>query len=279
MRRLFHIATAAVVAAGVTLAAQPQATIVLKNGERRSGALVYHNDANFTLVIDGREQAIPQSDIALVDFTGGTPAAAELQQLPGGDPAELERNMIVLKDGSVVHGKLYTIKTDGITVDTTGGRRDFGFGTVSRIYMNGRASRNVYASVMGAAQAAPAAVPATSPQTPGGIVVQGTQAWTETGITVRKGERLTFSASGQVAVRNGGDMTGPDGSASEVRSGVPVPALGVGGLIGRVGTSAPFPIGSGSTPITMPASGRLYLGVNDANTSDNSGAYSVTVIR
>ena len=53
----------------------------------------------------------------------------------------------------------------------------------------------------------------------------------------------------------------------------------MGGLIGRVGTGAPFAIGSGSTPITMPAAGRLYLGVNDTNTSDNAGAFSVTVIR
>ena len=37
----------------------------------------------------------------------------------------------------------------------------------------------------------------------------------------------------------------------------------VGGLIGRVGNSRPFPIGSNSQPITMPENGRLYLGIND----------------
>jgi hypothetical protein len=29
----------------------------------------------------------------------------------------------------------------------------------------------------------------------------------------------------------------------------------------------------------MPAAGRLYLGVNDAGPSDNSGAFTVTVVR
>ena len=52
-----------------------------------------------------------------------------------------------------------------------------------------------------------------------------------------------------------------------------------GGLIGRVGTSAPFPIGSNSQPIVMPADGRLMLGVNDNEPGDNSGAFTVTVTK
>ncbi len=52
-----------------------------------------------------------------------------------------------------------------------------------------------------------------------------------------------------------------------------------GGLIGKVGNSAPFPIGSNSQPITMPADGRLMLGVNDNEIGDNSGAFSVVVTK
>ena len=53
--------------------------------------------------------------------------------------------------------------------------------------------------------------------------------------------------------------------------------MGVGGLVGRVGNSAPFPIGSNSSGITMPADGRLMLGVNDDNLNDNSGAFFVRI--
>ena len=74
-------------------------------------------------------------------------------------------------------------------------------------------------------------------------------------------------------------MVGPGGSAAEDRTGAPVPTLAVGGLIGRIGTGAPFAIGDSSQPITMPAVGRLYLGVNDAGPSDNSGAFTVTIVR
>ena len=54
--------------------------------------------------------------------------------------------------------------------------------------------------------------------------------------------------------------------------------MGVGGLVARVGNSAPFPIGSNTNGITMPADGRLMLGVND-DILDNSGAFYVQINR
>ena len=53
----------------------------------------------------------------------------------------------------------------------------------------------------------------------------------------------------------------------------------VGGLIARVDTGQAFPIGSNSQPITMPANGRLYLGINDDEFGDNSGAFTVVINR
>jgi hypothetical protein len=57
----------------------------------------------------------------------------------------------------------------------------------------------------------------------------------------------------------------------------PLRSAFLGALIGRVGTGAPFLIGTNTGPITMPASGRLMLGVNDDHHADNSGNYSVLV--
>ena len=111
------------------------------------------------------------------------------------------------------------------------------------------------------------------------IRVDATQPWTDTNLTVRKGDRLAFSTTGQIAIRQGGDMVGPDGATSDARTGVPLPSMGVGGLIGRVGNGAPFAIGGNAQAITMPLAGRLYLGVNDSGTSDNSGAFIVTISR
>jgi hypothetical protein len=50
-------------------------------------------------------------------------------------------------------------------------------------------------------------------------------------------------------------------------------------LIGRVGGSAPFVIGSNPQPFRMPASGVLMLGVNDNELTDNSGFFTVAIAR
>ena len=56
----------------------------------------------------------------------------------------------------------------------------------------------------------------------------------------------------------------------------PVPTLPVGALIGRVGNGVIFGIGS-NTSVQLPSTGRLFLGINEGNLDDNSGAFDVTV--
>jgi hypothetical protein len=50
-----------------------------------------------------------------------------------------------------------------------------------------------------------------------------------------------------------------------------------GGLIGRVGDSEPFGIGNQTDPLPMPASGHLFLGVNDDHLADNEGSFRVVI--
>jgi hypothetical protein len=47
--------------------------------------------------------------------------------------------------------------------------------------------------------------------------------------------------------------------------------------VGRIGSNVPFGIGTQKQPLVMPESGRLMLGVNDNNLSDNSGTFTVVV--
>ena len=67
---------------------------------------------------------------------------------------------------------------------------------------------------------------------------------------------------------------GKGGDASQPT--LPVPQTGVGALIGRIGNGKAFAIGAGAT-VSMPAAGRLFIGVNDSELSDNSGTYMVTI--
>jgi hypothetical protein len=107
------------------------------------------------------------------------------------------------------------------------------------------------------------------------VTVEAAHPWIESGLTVRKGERLSFEASGTIRWGSKPDqVAGPEGHGAKAHK------LGVGGLIGRVGFNGkPFPIGSRRTPIAMPQSGILFLGINDFIFKDNTGSFVVTIVR
>ena len=105
------------------------------------------------------------------------------------------------------------------------------------------------------------------------VTVDAKHPWVDSGLAVRKGERVSFEAIGTVKWGGKpGKVAGPDGH--DAKAGKP----GKGGLIGRVGfTGKPFPIGSTRTPVTMPQSGKLFLGINDFIFKDNAGSFMVTI--
>jgi hypothetical protein len=110
------------------------------------------------------------------------------------------------------------------------------------------------------------------------ITVPATQQWTATGIRVNQGDRLMFQSSGEIQLRPGtNDPARPAGSLTGRRAPQsPLPNALAGALIGRIDSGQPFGIGD-QTSIVAPASGLLYLGVNDDLLTDNSGQFTVTI--
>jgi hypothetical protein len=116
--------------------------------------------------------------------------------------------------------------------------------------------------------------PAPAPR----IVVNNRTQWTDTGIDVRAGDLLDIDASGMIRFSPGAfDTAGPNGAGHLATARAPLPRLAIGALIGRVGNSAPFLVGENRAGLRAPATGRLQLGINDDNLSDNSGQFIVTV--
>lgn len=148
------------------------------------------------------------------------------------------------------------------------------------------------------------------------VSIPASKSWTDTGVNLRKGESVRITASGQVSVsqkkgselwfgRNGYDWNvGPRGTyrfepldllvkkyhldkvlnADTVPTKVfPLPAGYWGpwpaySLIGRIGSGGqPFYVGE-RLDLSAPAAGRLYLGVNDFDFSDNSGSWSARIL-
>jgi Ca2+-binding EF-hand superfamily protein len=111
------------------------------------------------------------------------------------------------------------------------------------------------------------------------IAVDATQRWVDTGITVRAGDTIRINAEGTVGLStNSSDSAGPQGAASGRRAeNAPLRDHAAGALIARIGGSGPIFVGSNGTINRAPASGRLYLGVNDDYLADNTGQFRTTV--
>lgn len=117
------------------------------------------------------------------------------------------------------------------------------------------------------------------------LEVPATSRGTDTNIDLREGDQITFVASGTIVAGRRIGQVGPQGGRLSGFGAIvgtrPVPSAGPGALIGYVRlsngqTSQPFLIGNQLT-LTAPADGRLFVGVNDDDYSDNSGSFSVRI--
>lgn len=118
----------------------------------------------------------------------------------------------------------------------------------------------------------------TSGQANGQTVNVGArEQWTDTGLTVREGDLIMFDVSGTIQLSaNGNDVAGPAGAFTGRRANEsPLPNAPAGALLGRIGGQV-FAVGD-QRSLRAPASGRLYLGINDDHLPDNSGGFRVNV--
>ena len=266
--------------AGAALAAE-RATFILTNGERKSGEVVFHggNAANFidgqlNLGENGKEQSFPIDQVAVIDFAGGTPAVTELSKIPASG------QVVALRDGNTVAGKFVNIVRGDTLLweNASGQQQQFAVRDVARVYLNPQSARTAYNYNGPAASAVGTTGNLANGRT---IQVAANKPWTDTGIDVRAGETVVFQASGEVTIgRSPGQTASVDGNGSYHSAQYPEPNAPGGALIGKIGNNGrPFGIGSQSQPLPMPASGRLFLGVNDNEIGDNAGAFSVVVAK
>ncbi|MEX2661827.1 MAG: hypothetical protein WD227_07850 [Vicinamibacterales bacterium] len=102
--------------------------------------------------------------------------------------------------------------------------------------------------------------------------------WTDTGIDVTRGDRLVIRSEGTITMSSDTDTATAAGSTTGRRAAsAPFPQMPAGGLIARIADSGPFFLGDGGALGQVPASGRLFLGVNDDYLPDNRGEFRVTI--
>lgn len=109
------------------------------------------------------------------------------------------------------------------------------------------------------------------------VVVNANVGWVDTGIDLRAGDILTVRAEGKVQLSsNSNDMAGPGGT-NRTGANAAMPNHPIGALIARVGNGAPIFVGDGRATNRLTTGGRLFLGVNDDHSPDNSGTFRATV--
>lgn len=258
---LSALCAAAMLVTGVTYA-QNSATLTLRSGEKVSGDLVDLGGVGYTIRVNGNERQIPQNSVAVIDFTGGSMSDADWAKFKGS-------SQIVLKSGETIDGQLYDIGGTSplrLSVRTSSGERDLSSNDVARIVI--ARPDNATTGTSGAA---------ATPSVPGAITVQANQPWTSTGMTVRRGQSLSFTSTGEIQLSDDPSDLADANGAKKARyaANAPMKQVLAGALIGRIGNGTPFAVGNQT--IVAPASGVLFLGVNDDGFADNKGNFQVVI--
>jgi hypothetical protein len=262
--------------------AQPRATVLMRNGDRVAGVLEdVEGGVVFVRVSQDDQRKLGLGDVALIDFVGGASGLPETEL----SVARGANHLALLRDGSSLQGQFVDVRggeSGGageanalIFRAGNGEERRIPLGGVSRIYLGNFPGGTTASNSGNPTFTDGLALPA------GGIRVPGNQRWVATPLNVRRGDQLTFNVSGRIQLSDdAGDVAESAGSLRQrMAAGSPLPANFAGALIARVGNSAPFPIGNVTTPVTMPAQGQLFLGINDDEVSDNRGEFVVNVSR
>lgn len=270
MKRI--LVTSGVIMLGLMLAAassaQVRATFVLRSGEKVGGDLVDMNARGLVVNVGGSERAWPIGEVAVVDFVDSG------NNLPAGEVDKAgSSHVLALRNGSVLVGELTDIGGRSplrVTFRTGGSDRDFSSNDVARIYL-ARPSRS--GNEAGTGSGSGSLLPAQ-----GNIRVPARSSWVSTGINVSQGETVNFVTTGEVRLSSDpDDVAGPAGSKKGRRAyNSPLPQALAGALIGRINNGPPFGVGD-LRSIVAPATGTLYLAVNDDGLNDNEGEFGVTI--
>ena len=268
-RTITALALAAVASVGA-VQAQENATLTLRSGEKVQGFLIDMGGVGFTINVNGNQRQIPTNDVAVIDFTGGTMSNDDWSRVRDG------QQVVWFRNGEVLNASLYDIGGTTplrLTFKTADGERTAAANEVARIVL-----ARTDAAVAGTS-GSNAKTGNLAPASGSGVVVSGRQAWTDTGIRVRRGEVLTFNTTGEVQLStDANDLSSSAGSKSgRYAPNAPLPRNFAGALIARIGNQV-FPIGN-QTTVTMPAAGVLFLGINDDGFDDNQGEFRVEIGR
>ena len=110
------------------------------------------------------------------------------------------------------------------------------------------------------------------------ITLNADQKWLDTGLVMKIGQEILFSASGSIYINEKSQVYQNGELTLNWNNKKPLPNQPTGAIIARVGKRGePFYVGDDKAPFQITQKGNLYLGINDYEFSDNNGYFIVTV--
>lgn len=110
------------------------------------------------------------------------------------------------------------------------------------------------------------------------VTLNADQKWIDTGIKLKLGQEILFSASGSIYIDKDTQVYQNGELTLNWNNKKSVPNQPTGAIIAKVGDKGePFYVGNDKAPFQITREGNLYIGVNDFDFSDNSGKFIVTI--
>jgi hypothetical protein len=110
------------------------------------------------------------------------------------------------------------------------------------------------------------------------IELKGTENWVDTGIDVRVGQDILFSITGSINIDAESQVYQNGELNLTINRRKPLANQPTGSVISRVGKRGEaFYVGDDKAPFYMSNGGRLFIGINDFDFTDNSGSFSVKI--
>ncbi|HKP35524.1 MAG TPA: hypothetical protein VJT71_01605 [Pyrinomonadaceae bacterium] len=208
---------------------------------------------------------------------------------------------IRLKDGSVIRGQIVSFRNEQFTIMVGSGAR--GRKSTITVYMEdvesiefdgaGEASNNSNTNTQPTYQPPPTNTRPSNPQPtqpsntssnptffPVNVRVRAdnsSNGWTNSGLVVRRGQRLRINATGRVSLGNN-RMSTPDGLPNVQDREKLMRTQPTGGLIAVIGDdNDDFIFVGSSRDFVAQRDGVLFLGVNEGNLSDNTGTFEIVI--
>jgi hypothetical protein len=253
-------------------------TIRLKDGSIIKGTIVSFTDGRFTVAVgDGarrRELSLLADEIASIEFEPREAVTSARVNQPSSQPKIVP---VSTKQPSKPAVDDSSTSSRQVTSPQTTSRSDT---SLSQDNEEDKPAANTNSTRTAASQ--PVNVPASSKTAPLTLNVRvladnTANGWTNSGYVVKKGQRIRITGDGTVSLGKGQTST-PGGLAELEDSGKLLKMVPTGALIAVIGDDNNDFIYIGSArEFTAGRDGALYLGVNEGNLNDNSGAYNVKV--